>query len=121
MLSARRPRAGHLLLLPTPGRRLEVPRDPHVPLSSSLTLPLVSLILSRDGRARPSPPIAVVAARDIPSPFDEPISSASTPSSSPPSHASPEALHRCLRLRLQPGAPEPSPVEFAAARTSPSR
>ena len=50
-------------------RRLGVPRDPHVPLSSSLTLPLVSLILSRYGRARTAPPIAVVTARDIPSPL----------------------------------------------------
>ena len=43
--------------------------DPHVPLSSSLTLPLVSLTLPRDGRARTSPPIAVVATRATPSPL----------------------------------------------------
>ena len=41
------PHAGHLLLLPTPWRRPGMPRDPHVPLSSSLTLPLISLTLSR--------------------------------------------------------------------------
>ena len=34
-----RPHAGHLLLLPTSWRRSGMPRDPHVPLSSSLTLP----------------------------------------------------------------------------------
>ena len=69
VLAARRPRAGHLLLLPTPGDAQRTPRDPHVSLSSSLTLPLVSLFLSRDGRVRPSPPIAVVAARYLPSPL----------------------------------------------------
>ena len=50
-------------------RRLGVPRDPHVPLSSSLTLPLVSLTLSRDARARSSPPFAVDDARATPSPL----------------------------------------------------
>ena len=69
VLAARRPRAGHLLLLPTPGDAQRTPRDPHVSLSSSLTLPLVSLILSRDGRARPSLPIVVVATTAIPSPL----------------------------------------------------
>ena len=63
------PHAGHLLLLPTPWRRPGMPRDPHVPLSSSLTLPLVSLTLSRDGRARTLPPIVVVATRATPSPL----------------------------------------------------
>ena len=43
--------------------------DPHVPLSSSLTLPLVSLTLSRDGRARSSPPFAVDVTRATPSPL----------------------------------------------------
>ena len=64
-----RPHAGHLLLPPTPGRRPGMPRDPHVPLSSSRTLPLVSLTLPRDGRARPSPPITVVATTATPSPL----------------------------------------------------
>ena len=64
-----RPHAGHLLLLPMPWRRPGMPRDPHVPLSSSLTLPLVSLTLSRDGRVRTSPPIAVVATTATPSPL----------------------------------------------------
>ena len=50
-------------------RCLGVPRDPHVPLSSSLTLPLVSLILSRDGRARSSLPFAVDVTRATPSPL----------------------------------------------------
>ena len=49
------------------GTRPETPRDPLVPLSSSLTLPLVSLILSRDGRARSSLPYAVVVTRATPS------------------------------------------------------
>ena len=69
MLAARRPRAGHLLLLPTPGDAQRTPRDPHVSLSSSRTLPLVSLTLPRDGRARPSLPIAVVATTATPSPL----------------------------------------------------
>ena len=64
-----RPHAGHLLLPPTPWTHLRVPHTAHVPLSSSLTLPLVSLTLSRDGRARTSPPIAVVATRATPSPL----------------------------------------------------
>ena len=59
MLVARRPRAGHLLLLPTPGDAQRTPRDPGVSLSSSLTLPLVSLTLSRtmaDAPVAVSPP-----------------------------------------------------------------
>ena len=63
------PHAGHLLLLPTPWRRPGMPRDPHVPLSSSLTLPLVSFTLSRDGRARSSPPFVVDVTRATPSPL----------------------------------------------------
>jgi len=69
VLAARRPRAGHLLLLPTPGDAQRTPRDPHVSLSSSLTLPLVSLFLSRDGRVRTSLPIAIVATTATPSPL----------------------------------------------------
>ena len=50
-------------------RRPGMPRDPHVPLSSSLTLPLVSLTLSRDGRARSSLPFIVDVTRATPSPL----------------------------------------------------
>ena len=53
-------------------RRPETPRGatrPPRPLSSSRTLPLVSLSLSHDGRVRTSPPIAVVATTAIPSPL----------------------------------------------------
>ena len=120
MLAARQPHAGHLLLLPTPGDAQRTPHDPHVSFSSSLTLPLVSLILSCDGRARPSPPIAVVAARDLPSPlrrahqlrFDsldlptEPRFAGSP--ASPPSPSSSTSGTRAISGR------------FAAARTSPS-
>ena len=53
-----RPHAGHLLLLPTHG---DVQRCHATPTSP--------LILSRDGRARPSLPIAVVATTTIPSPL----------------------------------------------------
>ena len=69
VLAARRPRAGHLLLLPAPGDAQRTPRDPHVSLSSSRTLPLVSLTLPSDGRARPSLSIAVVATTATPSPL----------------------------------------------------
>ena len=61
MLAAHRPCTGHLLLLPMRADAQRTPRDPHGSLSSSLTLPLVSLSLSRDGRAHTSPPIAVAA------------------------------------------------------------
>ena len=53
-------------------QRLDTPRGATRPPRPPLILahsPLVSLILSRDGRARPSPPITVVATTATPSPL----------------------------------------------------
>ena len=122
VLAARRPRVGHLLLLPTPGDAQRTPRDPHASLSSSLTLPLVSLILSRDGRARPSPPIAVVATIATPSPLRRAhqlrLDSLVLPTKprfagSPATPPSPSSSTSGIRDRRRPhlfSSPSPSPL-----------
>ena len=68
VLDARAPTPATSCFRRRTGGVYECHADPHVSLSSSLTLPLVSLTLSRDGRARSSLPFAVVATRATASP-----------------------------------------------------
>ena len=116
------PHAGHLLLLPTPGRRLRVPRRPPGPLDrSTLPLPRLSRSLSRS-RAKPSPPFVATVTTVLPSPHRlvqkprlaalvlsaEPLPTGRPQTSSPRSSST--SSNRDRRQRPDVVRPPPSPL-----------
>ena len=139
--ATRRPHAGHLLLLPMPWRRPGMPRDPHVPLSSSLTLP---------SSPSPSPapwPTSLLSSHRRSHVLHHPLASLTCPEAPPqrprPPHRATHRRRPCITamgssstsvpagrrssIRLAPVAPEPAdllndlPVSSAAFSLSSPR
>ena len=109
-----RGRGGHLLPAWLPPPSLVPPATPRSPdplslLPRSLDLPPPRSSVSPPATERSSPSSSPYPwPPATPSLADAPRSSASTPSSSPPFHSPPEALHRRHRRRLLPRTRRPS-------------